>query len=102
MVSSNKYILSIILVSSLFAQKTELSSGFYHDKKQKDSIEVISSLEKIDLQLSNGSKLRFFQEDNEYKMQNLSDDGYTGLRLLNNNKFEFFAPLFLLVLGTLT
>lgn len=90
MVSSNKYILSIILVSSLFAQKIELSSGFYHDKKQKDSIEVISSLEKIDLQLSNGSKLRFFQEDNEYKMQNLSDDGYTGLRLLNNNKFELY------------
>jgi hypothetical protein len=44
--SSNKYILSVILVSSLFAQKIELSSGFYHDKKQKDSIEVVSSLEK--------------------------------------------------------
>ena len=88
--SSNKYVLSIILVSSLFAQKIELSSGFYHDKNQKDSIEVVSSLEKIDLQLTNGSKLRFFREDNEYKMQNLTNDGFTGLRLLNNNKFELY------------
>ena len=90
MTSSNKYVLSIILVSSLFAQKIELSSGFYHDKNQKDSIEVVSSLEKIDLQLTNGSKLRFFREDNEYKMQNLTNDGFTGLRLLNNNKFELY------------
>jgi len=90
MTSSNKYILSVILVSSLFAQKIELSSGFYHDKNQKDSIEVVSSLEKIDLQLTNGSKLRFFREDNEYKMQNLTNDGFTGLRLLNNNKFELY------------
>ena len=90
MTSSNKYVLSIILVSSLFAQKIELSSGFYHDKNQKDSIEVVSSLEKIDLQLTNGSKLRFFREDNEYRMQNLTNDGFTGLRLLNNNKFELY------------
>ncbi|MDA9991738.1 TerB family tellurite resistance protein [Candidatus Marinimicrobia bacterium] len=90
MTSSNKYVLSIILVSSLFAQKIKLSSGFYHDKNQKDSIEVVSSLEKIDLQLTNGSKLRFFREDNEYKMQNLTNDGFTGLRLLNNNKFELY------------
>jgi len=90
MTSLNKYVLSIILVSSLFAQKIELSSGFYHDKNQKDSIEVVSSLEKIDLQLTNGSKLRFFREDNEYKMQNLTNDGFTGLRLLNNNKFELY------------
>jgi hypothetical protein len=90
MTSSNKYVLIIVLISSLFAQKIELSSGFYHDKNQKDSIEVVSSLEKIDLQLSNGSKLRFFREDDKYKMENLSNDGYTGLRLINNNKFELY------------
>ena len=90
MTSYNKYVLIIVLISSLFAQKIELSSGFYHDKNQKDSIEVVSSLEKIDLQLSNGSKLRFFREDDKYKMENLSNDGYTGLRLINNNKFELY------------
>ena len=90
MTSYNKYVLIIVLISSLFAQKIELSSGFYHDKNQKDSIEVVSSLEKIDLQLSNGSKLRFFREDDEYKMENLSNDGYTGLRLININKFELY------------
>ena len=90
MKSFNKYIFSAVLVSSLFGQKFELLSGFYHNKDQKDSIEVVSSLEKIDLQLSDGSKMRFFSETEEYKMQNLSGDGYMGLRLLNNDKFELY------------
>ena len=90
MISFNKYIFSVVLVSSLFSQKFELLSGFYHDENQEDSIEVVSSLEKIDLQLSDGSKMRFLSEDNEYKMQNLSGDGYIGLRLLNNDKFELY------------
>ena len=80
-----------VFISILVGQKFELSSGFYDNSAKEDSIEVLVLDEnKIDLKLSDGSKLRFNLENDIYKMKNLSDDGYTGLRLLNETKFEMF------------
>ena len=73
----NKFVVIGFFVSLLTAQPIELSSGFYHDALKKDSIEVEVDSEKIDLELSNGSKLRFFLENGKYKMQNLS--GHTNI-----------------------
>ena len=83
------FLIRIIIWSSLFmsilvGQKLELSSGFYQNSAKEDSIEVLVLDEnKVDLKLSDGSKLRFNLESDIYKMKNLSNDGYTGLRLLN-------------------
>ena len=80
-----------VFMSILAGQKFELSSGFYQNSAKEDSIEVLVLDEnKIDLKLSDGSKLRFTLESDIYKMKNLSNDGYTGLRLLNETKFEMF------------
>ncbi|MFL2995366.1 MAG: hypothetical protein ACJZ1Y_07105 [Candidatus Neomarinimicrobiota bacterium] len=90
------FLVKIIIWSSVFmsilaGQKIELSSGFYQNSAKEDSIEILVLDEnKIDLKLSDGSKLRFNLENDIYKMKNLSDDGYTGLRLLNETKFEIF------------
>ena len=64
-------------LSFLVAEPVELSSGFYHSTNNKDSIE-----------LSSGSKLRFDFENGQYKMQNLSGDGYTALNVLGEDKFQ--------------
>ena len=80
-----------IIASTVVCQDFELSSGFYQSSSKEDSIEVIILDEnKLDLKLSDGSKARFYLENDVYKMQNLSRDGYTGLRLLNETKFEIF------------
>ena len=90
------FLVKIIIWSSVFmsiltGQKIELSSGFYQNSAKEDSIEILVLGEnKIDLKLSDGSKLRFNLNNDTYKMKNLSDDGYTGLRLLNETKFEMF------------
>ena len=82
---------SFVFMSILIGQKFELSSGFYQNSAKEDSIEVVVIDEnKVDLKLSDGSKLRFNLNNDTYKMKNLSDDGYTGLRLLNETKFEMF------------
>jgi len=78
-------------MSILVGQKFELSSGFYQNSAKEDSIEVVVIDEnKVDLKLSDGSKLRFNLESDIFKMKNLSNDGYTGLRLINDTKFEMF------------
>ena len=80
------FLVKIIIWSSVFmsilaGQKFELPSGFYQNSAKEDSIEVLVLDEnKIDLKLSDGSKLRFTLESDIYKMKNLSNDGYTGLR----------------------
>ena len=86
----NKFVAIGFFVSLLTAQPIELSSGFYHDASKKDSIEVEADSEKIDLELSNGSKLRFFLENGKYKMQNLSGDGYTAVKILGNGQFQIY------------
>ena len=86
----NKFVAIGFFVSLLTAQPIELSSGFYHDVSKKDSIEVEVDSEKIELELSNGSKLRFFLENEKYKMQNLSGDGYTAVKILGNGQFQIY------------
>ena len=72
---------SFVFMSILIGQKFELSSGFYQSSAKEDSIEVVVIDEnKVDLKLSDGSKLRFNLESDIFKMKNLSNDGYTGLR----------------------
>ena len=80
----------IIFTSLVLAESVELSNGFYHDISKKDSIEVKVKSEKIDLELSNGSKLRFFLKNGNYKMNNLSGDGFTAIKILNSDQFELY------------
>ena len=77
-------------VSLLTAQPVELSSGFYHDISKKDSIEVDVKSDKIDLELSNGSKLRFILQNGKHKMDNLSGDGYTAIKILGSDNFQIY------------
>ena len=90
MILLKEFVVMGFFVSLLTAQPVELSSGFYHDASKKDSIEVDVDSEKIDLELSNGSKLRFFLENGKYKMQNLSGDGYTAVKILGNDQFQIY------------
>ena len=90
MILLKEFVVIGFFVSLLTAQPVELSSGFYHDASKKDSIEVDVDSEKIDLELSNGSKLRFFLENGKYKMQNLSGDGYTAVKILGNGQFQIY------------
>ena len=73
----------ILLLSFLFtlASSSDLSSGFYHNIDKKDSIEVSVKKDKIDLKLSTGSKLIFHLDNGNYKMQNLSGDGFTAIKI---------------------
>ena len=82
----------ILLLSFLFtlASSSDLSSGFYHNIDKKDSIEVSVKKDKIDLKLSNGSKLIFHNDNGNYKMRNLSDDGFTAIKILSNEQFEIY------------
>ena len=90
MVLLKEFVVLGFFVSLLTAQPLELSSGFYHDESKKDSIKVDVDSDKIDLELSNGSKLRFFLENGKYKMQNLSGDGYTAVKILGNDQFQIY------------
>ena len=82
----------ILLLSFLFtlASSSDLSSGFYHNIDKKDSIEVSVKKDKIDLKLSTGSKLIFHLDNGNYKMQNLSGDGFTAIKILSDEQFEIF------------
>ena len=85
---------SSVFISILAGQKIELSSGFYQNSAKEDSIEIQDIDEnKIDLKLSDGSKLRFNLESDIFKMKNLSNDGYTGLRLIIETKYEMIYDL---------
>jgi len=75
-------------LSFLVADPVELSSGFYHSTNNKDSIVVDASSDRVEIELSSGSKLRFDFENGQYKMQNLSGDGYTALNVLGEDKFQ--------------
>ena len=75
-------------LSFLVADPVELSSGFYHSTNNKDSIVVDASSDRVEIELSSGSKLRFYFENGQYKMQNLSGDGYTALNVLGEDKFQ--------------
>ena len=75
-------------LSFLVADPVELSSGFYHSTNYKDSIVVDASSDRVEIELSSGSKLRFDFENGQYKMQNLSGDGYTALNVLGEDKFQ--------------
>tara|TARA_B110000438_G_scaffold65260_1_gene65843 strand:+ start:2199 stop:3470 length:1272 start_codon:yes stop_codon:yes gene_type:complete len=86
----NKIIIFGFVLSFLNAEPTDLSSGFYHSINNKDSIVVESNSDGVELELSTGSKLRFNFEQDEYKMQNLSGDGYTALKILGKDKFQIY------------
>ena len=86
----NKIFICGILLSFLAADSIELSSGFYHSPVNKDSIVVDSNNDRVELELSTGSKLRFDSVDGKYIMQNLSGDGYTALRVLTDGKFQVY------------
>ena len=75
-------------LSFLAAEPIELSSGFYQSTNNKDSIVVDVSTDRVEIELSSGSKLRFDFENGQYKMQNLSGDGYTALNVLGEDKFQ--------------
>tara|TARA_B100000886_G_scaffold29186_1_gene18456 strand:+ start:2585 stop:3844 length:1260 start_codon:yes stop_codon:yes gene_type:complete len=86
-------ILICCLVTSGFAasQSAELLNGFYQNSSKNDSIEVIKSdKEVIEIKFSDGSKVNFGFNDNIFKKDNLSKDGYTGIRIINGSKFELF------------
>ena len=86
----NKIFVVGILLSFLVADSFELSSGYYHSHINKDSIVVDSNNDRVELELSTGSKLRFESVDGKYIMQNLSGDGYTALRVLADGKFQVY------------
>ena len=79
MFKMNKIFVCGILLSFSAAESIELSSGYYHSTINKDSIVVDSNNDRVELELSTGSKLRFESVDGKYIMQNLSGDGYTCL-----------------------
>ena len=86
-----KEIIVIVFFGSLLiAQPKELSSGFYEDISKKDSIEVDVYSEKIEILLSSGSKLRFSLENGKYIMENLSGDGFTAIKILDNEQFQIY------------
>ena len=86
----NKIFIGGILLSFLVADSIELSSGYYHSPINKDSIVVDSNDDRVELELSTGSKLRFDFLNGKYIMQNLSGDGYTALRVLSDGKFQVY------------
>ena len=64
-------------------------NGFYQNSSQT-SIEVLNHKEVIEIKFSDGSKVNFGFDDNTFKKDNLSKDGYIGIRMINESKFELF------------
>ena len=54
-----KYLLFLLASSILLSETNQLSSGFYFGNYKKDTINVSVDSDKINLELSNGSKLTF-------------------------------------------
>ena len=85
------FICCFAIVGSVKSQTVELLNGFYQNSSKNDSIEVIKSdKEVIEIKFSDGSKINFGFNENIYKKDNLSKDGYTGVKIINEGKFELF------------
>ena len=85
------FICCFAIVGSVNSQTVELLNGFYQNSSKNDSIEVIKSdKEVIEIKFSDGSKINFDFNENIYEKDNLSKDGYIGVRIINEGKFEFF------------
>ena len=85
------FICCFAISGSLRSQTLELLNGFYRNSLKSDSIEVIKSdKEVIEIKFSDGSKINFGFNDNIFKKDNLSKDGYTGINIINEGKFELF------------
>ena len=85
------FIFCFAMFSSAKSQTVELLNGFYQNSSKNDSVEVIKSdTEVIKIKFSDGSKLNFGFDENIYKKDNLSKDGYTGIKIKDEGKFELF------------
>ena len=85
------FICCFAIFSSAKSQTVELLNGFYQNSLKNDSIEVIKSdTEVIKIKFSDGSKLNFGLDENIYKKENLSKDGFTGIKIIDEGKFELF------------
>ena len=72
------------ILGSVNSQTVELLNGFYQNSSKNDSIEVIKSdKEVIEIKFSDGSKINFGFNESIYKKDNLSKDGYTGVKIIN-------------------
>ena len=70
------------------SQTIELLNGFYQNSSKSDSIEVIKSDEEvIEIKFADGSKVNFGFNRNIFKKDNLSKNGYVGIRMINESKF---------------
>ena len=91
MFSFRLFIFCLAIFNSAKGQTVELLNGYYQSSAKSDSIEVIKSdAEAIEIKFSDGSKINFRFDENIYKKENLSKDGYTGIKLINEGKFELF------------
>ena len=85
------FICCFAILGSARSQPVELLNGFYQNSSKNDSIEVIKSdKEVIEIKFSDGSKINFEFNENIYKNDNLSKDGYIGVNIINEGKFDLF------------
>ena len=85
------FICCFAIVGSVRSQTVELLNGFYQNSSKNDSIEVIKSdKEVIEIKFSDGSKINFGFNESIYKKDDLSKDGYTGVKIINEGEFELF------------
>ena len=85
------FICCFAIVGFVNSQTLELLNGFYQNSSKNDSIEVIKSdKEVIEIKFSDGSKINFGFYQSIYKKDNLSKDGYTGVKIINEGEFELF------------
>ena len=85
------FICFFAILGSARSQAVELLNGFYQNSLKNDSIEVIKSDEEvIEIKFSDGSKINFEFNENTYKKDNLSKDGYIGVNIINEGKFDLF------------
>ena len=85
------FICFFAILGSARSQAVELLNGFYQNSSKNDSIEVIKSDEEvIEIKFSDGSKINFEFNENTYKKDNLSKDGYIGVNIINEGKFDLF------------
>ena len=85
------FICCFAILGFVRSQAVELLNGFYQNSSKNDSIEVIKSdKEVIEIKFSDGSKINFEFNENIYKKDNLSKDGYIGVNIINEGKFDLF------------
>ena len=83
----NTIYLFIFLLSTLCIGSQKISDGFYVGENIKDSIIVNTISDRIQLELSSGTKHVFKFIDGVFKENNLSKDGYIVLKIVNSSKF---------------